>query len=364
MHHYLRNLSLLIMVCTSLVGAFSFGSYRSTNLLSRSELASKPLTFPDALPNDRPVPLLDLVALTRNADMIVLGQVASIREQGRIAVTLEDKITEGQLMTAELTAQRTLKGTVDGPTVSFEFAVPIMDSGYKKIASGQFGLFFLRNNENGHHTVLSPYYPFVVASQDSSKLEGSELDRVVSTIARLLVQRNTELRREAVYVLDTASTDAATEALRQAVRDNDTVVRFQAVAALLRRGDISVLDIAEDILMHPNPGVEQYLKRNVSVGLEGIKDPRAIRTLTHLLGASDVQTRRSSAGALRRTHTAAAIGPLLTALKDSDHDVRYQGVIGLAELTGQYEWGPSVELFLKDEQHYVAHWQEWGRTQK
>jgi HEAT repeat protein len=77
-----------------------------------------------------------------------------------------------------------------------------------------------------------------------------------------------------------------------------------------------------------------------------------------------MQTRRSSAAALRQMHTAAAIGPLLTALKDSDHGVKYQAVIGLAELTGQYEWGPSVELFLKDEHHYVAHWQEWGRTQK
>jgi len=317
-----------------------------------------------ASPNEGPIPLLDLPALTRNADLIVLGQIASIRENGRVAITLEGKATESESMVAELTARSVLKGKVDGPTIFFTFAVPTVESGYKTIAPRQFGLFFLRADGEGPSTILNPYYPFLVAAPDSPKLKGNDLDRVVNTIAHLLAHPSAELRREAIYILDTVPTDDATEALRKALRDIDTVVKLQALAALLRRGDISILNIAEDVLLHPKADVEEYLRRNVSVSLEGIRDPRATLTLMHLLEAPDIQTRRSSAGALRNMHTTAAIRPLLIALEDSDRGVRYQGAVGLAELTGQYQWVPSVELFQKDEQHYIAHWKEWGRTQK
>src|SRR5207248_11756470 len=139
--------------------------------------------------------------------------------------------------------------------------------------------------------------------------------------------------------------------------DDDTVVKWQALAALLRRGDISVLDTAEEVLSHPTPKVEKYLRRNVAVSVEGIRDPRAITTLGRLLAAPDVETRRSSAGALRHMHSTAAIEALLVALENRDSGVRYQGVLGLAELSGQQnEWVPSIELFQKDEQHYLAYW--------
>lgn len=366
MHYSLRTLSLLIIGSISLVAAFVFGSQGSKNLplVSKTEAESKPIPTKQASPNERPLPLLDLPALTRNADLIVLGQITSIRESGRVTITLEGKATESQSMVAELTARGVLKGKVDSPRIFFTFAVPMVESGYKTIAPSQFGLFFLRADGDERFTVLSPYYPFLVAASDSPKLKGNDLDRVVGTIAHLLAQPSAELRREAIYILDTASTDEATDALRRAASDGDTVVKLQALAALLRRGDISVLNIAEDFLLHPKPNVDEYLRRNVSVSLEGIKDPRAIVTLVRLLAAPDIQTRRSSAGALRHMHTTAAIGPLLTALESSDRGVRYQGVIGLAELTGQDEWAPSVELFQKDEQHFIAHWKEWGRTQK
>jgi len=365
MRYCSRTLFVLIISTLSLAAAFVLGSPSSKNmpLVSKAIVASKPMASRQILPNEGPQPLLDLSALTRSADLIVLGEVASIREDGRIALAQGGKTIEGQSMVAELIALSVLKGKLDGATISFAFPVPVTGSGYRSIAQNQFGLFFLRTDGDKHTTIVNPYYPFLVAAPGSPRLEGDDLDRVVSAIADLLTLPRVELRREAVYILDTAPTDKATEALRRATSDDDTVVKWQALAALLRRGDISVLDTAEEVLSHPTPKVEKYLRRNVAVSVEGIRDPRAIATLGRLLAAPDIETRRSSAGALRHMHSTAAIPALLTALENSDSGVRYQGVIGLAELTREDEV-PSVELFQKNEQRYVSRWKQWGSSRK
>ena len=120
--------------------------------------------------------------------------------------------------------------------------------------------------------------------------------------------------------------------------------------------------MVEDNLMNPSSNTEEYLLANLGYALEGIKDPRAIPTLRRLLGARQVEARRGAAAALRNMRMADAIEPLLVALEDRDRDVRYQAVIGLAEITGQNEWGPSVDLFQHDEKPYLAHWREWAKT--
>src|SRR5439155_7530407 len=98
MHYHLRRLFLLIG-CSGLLGAVLLGSQSPTNLglVSRTEVEPRPTALTEARPNERPLPLRDLPALTRNADLIVLRQVASVRENGRVAVTLDGRVTESQL---------------------------------------------------------------------------------------------------------------------------------------------------------------------------------------------------------------------------------------------------------------------------
>ena len=49
---------------------------------------------------------------------------------------------------------------------------------------------------------------------------------------------------------------------------------------------------------------------------------------------------------------------LARALDDSDQQVRYSAVAGLAEITGETKWMPSIPLFKEDESPYLAHWHE------
>jgi HEAT repeat protein len=224
-------------------------------------------------------------------------------------------------------------------------------------------MFFLRN-ENGTYEVLDPYYPFVIAPRQAHTSGEADLDRVVGEVAYILIDRasSNEERRKAVYVLDGARTESASQALRVATHDADTVVRLQALAALLKRNDISQLNVAKNILLRDPPNIDLYLKGNLAAAIEGIKDSRAIPTLADLLGASEVRVRQRAAAALRHMGAVAAIEPLIIALKDTDRQVRYEAVIGLAEITAQYEWAPSIEVFQKGEQRYLSHWRAWART--
>jgi HEAT repeats len=316
-------------------------------------------------PSEGPGPLLDLASLTQQADLIVVGQIVSVRDEGRKLANAEGRGSEGQRIAVSLNVARTLKGPLKIGLLEFKTFAPAFDSGYAAVSPKQFGMFFLRN-ENGTYAVLNPYYPFVIAPHQAHISRGADLDRVVGEIAYILADRasSVEERRKAVYVLDGARIGSATQALRLATHDADTVVRLQALAALLKRNDISQLNVVEDILLRQPPNIEQYLKGNLAAALDGIKDSRAIPALTDLLTAAEVRVRQRAAAALRHMGVADVTAPLVIALNDSDRQVRYEAVVGLAEITRQYEWAPSIETFQKDEQRYLTYWKGWGRTQK
>jgi HEAT repeat protein len=123
-----------------------------------------------------------------------------------------------------------------------------------------------------------------------------------------------------------------------------------------------MLDVAEDTLLHPAPNTEEYLLSNLSAALMDIKDTRAIPTLERLLSSSNSRTRLGVIIALRQMHSSEGIVSLVAALEDIDRDVRYEAVMGLAELTGQNSWRPAISVFQDDEQRYLDHWKAWAQN--
>lgn len=291
---------------------------------------------------------LNFEGLTNNADLIIIGHVNSISNAGRATATLGiDKV---------------VKGEVEGRTVDFEF-FPNRPS-FVRIQPEVFGMFFLKWNEAGSgYRVLDPTYPAVIAPANAVLSKEGGLERTVNVVGQvLLTSRTAEDRRVAVSVLRGALTDRATELLRQGAKDRDSVVRMQSISALLNRDDIETLEIAEQTLLNPPAGTGQYLLDNISSALEGMKDLRAIPALQRLLQSSNSRTRHGAVSALRQMRVMEAVEGLVIALGDYNRDVRYEGVIGLAEFTGQGEWTPDTESFASNEQKYLDHWKEWART--
>lgn len=309
------------------------------------------------------VPSLDLPALAADSDLIAVGRVSAVHQKGWTTVHLTGGASvPARSMFAQLDVEKALKGQLDGRTIRFVFSFPDVPIGYAGIRPEQFGVFFLRKSENGY-AIVDPYHPFVGAVRGTPGVQGSLLDQITAEVARVLTSPETsaESRWEAVRALETAQTPLTTDALKTAARDNALLPRVWAMAALLERNDTSVLATAADLLLSPNQ--DRNLLGHLAYAVERVKDPKAVPILTRLLRSTDVNVRRGAAAALRNTLDKGAIGPLTKALSDSDPQVRYSGVIGLAEITGQMnEWAPAYETFLKDQQRYLTYWNNWARS--
>jgi FOG: HEAT repeat len=306
---------------------------------------------------------IDLERLTNDADLIVIGRMNSVTERGHISGTADGKQLDGERMIATLGVEKSVKGDAVGATVETEFLIPDIPSAYQSIEPFRFGMFFLKRKADGSFRVLDPAYPSVVAPANATLTDKQGLDRTVDIVGQVLLHgKQPEDRRLAVRVLSSVRTAQATELLRQSTKDRDAVTRLQSISALLNLNDVATLDIAERILLNPPAGVDDYLLANISAALEGIKDVQAIPVLQRLLRSSDSRTRLGAISALRQMHDMNAVDSLVIALGDSNRQVRYEAVIGLAELTRQDQWAPAVGTFETDEQKYLNHWKEWARN--
>ncbi len=82
------------------------------------------------------------------------------------------------------------------------------------------------------------------------------------------------------------------------------------------------------------------------------------------VASEDPHIRQGATAALRNTHDPSAITGLAEAVNDTDQEVRYLGVAGLGEITGQNEWTPSTDTFAREEEKYLQHWRAWLASRK
>jgi hypothetical protein len=92
-----------------------------------------------------PIPGLDVPALTREANLIAIGRISSIKEQGHTNIGLVGgQSISARQMIATLRVDRMIKGRSDKPTLFFRFFIPDSSLPYASIVPTQFGMFFLR----------------------------------------------------------------------------------------------------------------------------------------------------------------------------------------------------------------------------
>jgi len=307
------------------------------------------------------IPALDVAGLTRNSDLIVVGLVSALQDGSAVSIDFQGNPVVGRQMLTTFQVVRMVKGNFNASELTFSFFVPNQSLGYRSISKGQFGMFFLRHDSAVGYTITNPYYPWLVAARKAPKLRGKENDRVLSETLNVLSSGDgsPEERMAAVEVLKSVQNEAANSALKLASGDTDLNVRFLAMAYLLRRNDVSQITSAEQALLKPAPTTNPYVVSRLLVGIQSVRDPRGVPALLRLLAGGVTETRRSAAGALAEIGDSTSIPGLSVALYDSDRLVRYYAVSGLANITDQDDWGPSLPSFETDEERFLAHWREW-----
>jgi HEAT repeat protein len=312
------------------------------------------------------VPTLDLDRLTADATLIVVGQIMSVQEMEKTTVPFGNRAVAARAMVAELRVDQVLKGITDDSASSLKlhFTLPDEFIGWRSVPTLSYRIFFLKESA-GQLELASPYYPSFVAIPGVTFQGNTATERVVAELGAVLESTEASLqeKQEAIYALDSSKDPTVVPLLRRSAEVKDATLRLSAAAALLGRNDISTLPFAVDALLKPSSSNPADLLHNLSAAIFlGVRDDRAVPELMRLLRAPGAETRRAGAAALMRTGTKSCIDPLLSAISDSDVQVRYYSAVGLAEITGQMDWRPNMDDFTSNERKYLQHWSEWAQS--
>lgn len=302
---------------------------------------------------------LDAAGLTESSDLIICGLVISVNNQGPTEIIAAGQSFSAAKMVATIRVYEVLKGTIETPTVSVEFSSPSFPSGIRVIPDDQFGMFFLQKNGINLH-LSDPLYPFLPAKSSGRSTSGLPLDRVIARLLEVLRDHNslTTDSSSSLEALASIQEKAGTQALREAMQSSTGDLQLLVAAKLLARNDISGLNLIEEQILHPVPS-RSYLLPKLAGSLIGVRDPKSIPVLDHLLHSSDPLVIRAVAIALRQTGSADAEKPLSKLLESDDERVRYYAVIGLGEITHEDEWAPAFSEFLEHESKYLSYWRDW-----
>jgi hypothetical protein len=292
--------------------------------------------------------------------LIVVGQVVSVTRRETTTLELPGGPVAATRSLAQLRVDRQLKGNVSSKGVSLEFVVPDAPGGFRGVASGQYGMFFLKATPNTFN-FSDPIYPSLPAVLNASVGLGSALDRVTIMLGKVLMSSNVAEydRSEALDVLGDLATPLALKILEEAMKQASGGQRLVIAAKLVARNDLAGLSTVEGALVHRSElSTDQAVDLAGSLG--GLKDPRSIPTLTRLVKIDNAAVRRNAAVALRNSGASAALEPLSLLLEDRDIQVRYYAVVGLGEITHQDDWTPAFDEFREHEIHYLSHWRAWA----
>ncbi|MGI6296102.1 MAG: HEAT repeat domain-containing protein [Armatimonadota bacterium] len=86
--------------------------------------------------------------------------------------------------------------------------------------------------------------------------------------------------------------------------------------------------------------------------------PAMMAPVAAKLHSKSAEVRRIASFMLRQSKIDAAVPYLQSALDDSDSEVRYNAVFGIAMIKGDPKHAPSIVKFAEDEQAYVEYWKE------
>jgi hypothetical protein len=340
--------------------------HRFPNQLRHRRVLICVAVFASAVAVAAPTRSFNLRSQVEAAEVIVVGRVGFVHQVGAGQVEIGGRSFPAALFEAEARVDRVLKGTEVHQRVIIRFSIPVSPGGgigYTGVAASSYRMLFLKRAAD-HFEFANPFYPSLPAtSQSALPPYVDPLGAVVFGLGQVIgAARASEMEKlEAIYRLETESSSAVTEILRGQLAASNPRIRAEATSALLQQNYVGALPVARDLLMDPPSSIPDYMLTNLASAIgRGIKDERAVPILRTLLGAPEVEARRAVALALRNTGSRDAIPALTLALDDSDGEVRYYGVIGLAEITGENEWRPLMEEFRTHESRYLSHWRQWA----
>jgi hypothetical protein len=161
-----------------------------------------------------PIPVLNVLALAKNADLIVVGQIVSVDLKKTGSIELAGQTIKTQIMYGEMRVDQIIKGSADSSVVDFTFQLPYDAVGYKSVYPSTYRIMFFDKTPSGY-SFTSPYYPSLCAVP-GERVNGTEMLDNLSNELRAVVESTKasfQQKQEAINALRTLPIPAATAAL-------------------------------------------------------------------------------------------------------------------------------------------------------
>jgi len=320
------------------------------------------------------VPAVDVPAMVRASDLILVGRAADVHID-----------PEGKSESFVLRVDRIVAGAAPAlGRVAVRLTLPRPGSVLGTVEPGQYGLFFLHATSDGIYTAANSYRPALPAAPARTGNASPAADAITGVtreLARVLTASPSDLigskdaeSTHELYWLATSALQTVPSQISgpelQAIADSNRMpAKLWAIGALLAASDDSdiaarvpaLLQSAAPALRNPTPDAEAAVARLATSVQAKVHTPGAVPTLASLLNSSAMPVRRAAASALASIGTPQIVAPLAkTALNDPERDVRYYAVRGLAQATGAEV--PTLPAFYTKEAEMLAHWRSWAKT--
>jgi hypothetical protein len=318
------------------------------------------------------------------ADLIIVGNVESVKQTGTGSIELDGRIYERLDFRAEVHVDETIKGEPAPLHFVFTYSAPGMDYAGNVAAGdlagggllvGSYEIIFLKKTATGY-AFVSPFFPSFPATSKSCG-PNWQIDLGEDAYHRVLQRELSVLcaassRDEKQRVLSTLSweEDSSSAPFLRAALDlpaikSDPVLRTSVLSDLLESKDLTVLPLAEDDLFLPSQRTEGYLKANLLKAISGLDPSISVPMLSRALDLPEVDARIGAARFLEYTQSDAALDALLGALNDPDSQVQFAVMQSLGNLTGEHEWRPTTDGDLDPSwSACLRHWAEFANQRR
>lgn len=338
-------------------------------IIKASLLASIPVIFFMIYSLDcfsYPVSLGPASSLIDSSDLVAKGEVKNKKEVGLI----ELPYGKYKRVLALFHMDRVIKGkeiAKDGDEINIELFESVTGRvRFEQLSQGEYCIVFLKSeagNLRFHERVSKSKLP---ALREKSKIrfaEDSPKHRLVEELINIALSDEYKIAHEAIEELSVLGIKETIPYLKQLEGVKDSVVKGQSFAARIELGDFSCINDAVHYIeqVSSESGLEvQKAKSAICSAIETIRDSKIVSQLNILTEHPDELLRKSVVYALRSIHDLSSVPYFIRRLRDSNPDIRYNAVMGLAEATKKYqEWAPAIDTFHKDETQYIQRWEAW-----
>jgi HEAT repeat protein len=227
---------------------------------------------------------------------------------------------------------------------------------------GDFDYFFLDVGKQGFE-LNDPHFGQFRASRLTESRGQTGLDALKSDFVAGLNDPDEAVRLTQVELIGDSGRKTDAEQLLRLLPSADALSRATVFYSLLQLGDYSALTSMRDFLeVRSNvPAIERLRFLSLSQ-INAISDSEAEDALIGLAQSPADDVRESAIHALRTIQSAKAIPVFIRALDDRVQLVRYDAVLGLAEIEHNWTLAPAVDAFKADERKYIGAWKSWWQT--